>query len=44
MLRRMFIYVVQFAVGFVAGWKVVKMTARSVMAALREDEASNGDR
>lgn len=44
MLRRMLIYVVQFAVGFVAVWKVVEMTARSIRAALREDGASNGDR
>lgn len=44
MLRRMLIYVVQFAVGFLAVWKVVKMTARSARSALREDVASNGDR
>lgn len=37
MLRGMLIYLVQYAVGFVAVWEVVKMTARSVRAALREE-------
>ncbi|MDV6296952.1 hypothetical protein [Rhodococcus aetherivorans] len=44
MLRRMLIYVVQFAVGIVAVWEVVKMTARSVMAALREETVGDRDR
>ncbi|SMG58355.1 hypothetical protein SAMN02745947_05243 [Rhodococcus rhodochrous J3] len=44
MLRGMLIYLVQYAVGFVAVWEVVKMTARSVRTALREETVGDGDR
>ncbi|WP_272912474.1 hypothetical protein [Rhodococcus ruber] len=40
----MLIYVVQYAVGFLGVWEVVKTTVRIVRAALREDAAGDGDR